>query len=493
MLRGLDIIEAKSKAETSIRLHLRRRHSERLDLASAAGYQRQQQFSSSSSNISRSSGRNSNTIIMSAAAGDGIDPRYMEAVRALTAEFASLRGDRSIESCDFPPEFLRCLDPIRHGMNCNIDIENEITSMSEWIALEKKLEGTGELTKPGTHAISLEHVAYIFVGSYAPWDRHNNNNPYRLNNTGNFAQFSINSMFTLMKMMLIQANFTPTIAHVILINKILWVDCVVSKGTAIWASDKHTKDEYEAMAWYQLGEVKNLIKAIADRCDNLIVIVFYGQKAKDYLLDWAIDTFTERGIYLQTRETIFEHPQNIGLRRVHPDNAIDMVDIFTNLFAVTGVVVPHLSDETLYEFLPTKSSEHEVEEIMRTQYTGSIILARQQIVTLYADRDKSPCKPRKSKMFDDNGIEIVLDESGAADIILHNIFVLLPNLSSITIIDINSTQTIAELKKEINSQSSDEWDWGKFDLVHKMGVLDDDMIIQSYNIISGGYVKIKSK
>ena len=251
-----------------------------------------------------------------------------------------------------------------------------------------------------------------------------------------------------MKSMLIEANFTPTIAHVILINKILWVDCVVSKGMATWASDSQTKKEYKAMAWYQLGEVKNLIKAIADRCDNLIVIVFYGQKAKDYLLDWAIDTFTERGIYLQTRETIFEHPQNIGLRRVHPDNAIDMVDIFTNLFAVTGVVVPHLSDETLYEFLPTKSSEHEVEEIMRTQYTGSIILARQQIVTLYADRDKSPCKPRKSKMFDDNGIEIVLDESGAADIILHNIFVLLPNLSSITIIDINSTQTIADLKKE---------------------------------------------
>ena len=155
-------------------------------------------------------------------------------------------------------------------MNCNIDIENEITSMSEWIALEKKLEGTGELTKPGTHAISLEHVAYIFVGSYAPWDRHNNNNPYRLNNTGNFAQFSINSMFTLMKMMLIQANFTPTIAHVILVNKILWVDCVVSKGTAIWSLDKNTKDEYEAMAWYQLGEVKNMFKAIADRCEETV-------------------------------------------------------------------------------------------------------------------------------------------------------------------------------------------------------------------------------
>ena len=101
--------------------------------------------------------------------------------------------------------------------------------------------------------------------------------------------------------MLIEANFTPTIAHVILINKILWVDCVVSKGMATWASDKQTKYEYEAMAWYQLGEVKNLIEAIVEKCDNLISLVFYGHKAKDYLLEWAYETFSGRGIYLQPK------------------------------------------------------------------------------------------------------------------------------------------------------------------------------------------------
>ena len=172
---------------------------------------------------------------------------------------------------------------------------------------------------------------------------------------------------------------------------------------------------------------------------------------------------------------------------MNPDNAIDMVEL-RNIFAVTGVDVPHLSAEAMYDYVPTNSLESEVVEMMKMQYTPPIILACQKIVKLYADRNKSPRKPRKSTLVDesmlvDKSVEVVLDEFGAVDIILQNIFVLLPNLSSITIIDIKSTQTIADLKKEINSQSSVEWDWGEFDLVHKMDVLDDDMIIQSYNII----------
>jgi hypothetical protein len=51
-----------------------------------------------------------------------------------------------------------------------------------------------------------------------------------------------------MKSMLVEANFTPTIAHVILMNKILWVDCVVSKGMATWAKDSLTKKEYNILS-----------------------------------------------------------------------------------------------------------------------------------------------------------------------------------------------------------------------------------------------------
>ena len=94
------------------------------------------------------------------------------------------------------------------------------------------------------------------------------------------------------------------------------------------------------MAWLELGEVKNLIEAIVEKCDNLISLVFYGHKAKDYLLEWAYETFSGRGIYLQPKNTLFEHPQNIGLRWVNPDNAIDMVEILRNIFALTGADVP---------------------------------------------------------------------------------------------------------------------------------------------------------
>ena len=72
------------------------------------------------------------------------------------------------------------------------------------------------------------------------------------------------------------------------------------------------------------------------------------------------NTFSAHGIFLQPRDTLFDHPQEIGLRRVNPVNAIVMVDIFRSLFAVTGVDVPPLSAETKYEYLPTKSMVSEV-------------------------------------------------------------------------------------------------------------------------------------
>jgi hypothetical protein len=95
---------------------------------------------------------------------------------------------------------------------------------------------------------------------------------------------------------------------------------------------------------------------------------------------------------------------------VNPDNAIDMVDILQNIFAVTGVDVPHLSAEAMYDYLPTNSLESEVVEMMKMQYITPIILARQKIVKLYADRNKSPRKPRKSMLVDES-VEVVTMEN----------------------------------------------------------------------------------
>jgi hypothetical protein len=76
---------------------------------------------------------------------------------------------------------------------------------------------------------------------------------------------------------------------------------------------------------------------------------------------------------MQPMDVLLEHGENVALRRVHPANAIVMVDIIRKLFAVTGVVVPFISDETLYECLPTKSSESEVLEIIKKQYTDPFV------------------------------------------------------------------------------------------------------------------------
>jgi hypothetical protein len=366
--------------------------------------------------------------------------------------------------------------------------------MMEWNTLDIKLKGTGDLTVPGTHALNWEGVNYMCCGSYAPWDRHNNNNPYRLSSSGNFAQFSINSFFMTMKSMLIEADFTPSIAHVLLVNKILWVDICVSKGPGAWASDGETKDEYNAMAWYQLDEVKDLIKAVADKCPNLISFLLYGQKAKDALLKWAYNTFSERGIFLQPLKSKVEHAMNIGLRRVNKDNADGMVNIFRSLFAVTDVKIPPISDEILYENLPTKSTKDEVDVIINKQYSDTICAVRHRIVQLYNERDRALTSHRQGSQMVVESVEVVLDESSAEAIILGHIFVFLPNRRSITIHNINFTQTITDLKTAINSMELlAELSWDEFDLVYRTDVLDDEKSIDSYNIISGVSVMIKKK
>ena len=156
-----------------------------------------------------------------------------------------------------------------------------------------------------------------------------------------------------------------------------------------------------------------------------------------------------------------------------------MVNIFSNIFAVTGVVVPHLSAAAQYEFLPTMSSVSEVEEIMRMQYTDNICLARQKIVELYDNRDKSP---RKSKEDDDD----VMEENGDEEII-QKLYVRLPSNKTIVICDIDGAETIAELKKRI------DWAWDGFDLVYEMNVLEDVECIGSYDIMSEEYIRVMAR
>ena len=60
------------------------------------------------------------------------------------------------------------------------------------------------------------------------------------------------------------------------------------------------------------------------------------------------------------------------------------------------------SSDFFFDYLPTNSLESEVVEMTKMQYTAPIILARQKIVKLYADRNKSPRKPRKSMLVDES-------------------------------------------------------------------------------------------
>jgi hypothetical protein len=252
------------------------------------------------------------------------DAKVQQAVANLIADHARWINATSVEECGFPEEFLRCLDPRKLGQNDTIF--KGVESLETWIKLADLLKDTGILTRPDSQSPDWKYIKYIFCHNFAPFDRHNNERSYRLGNDGNFAQFSINSIFTVMKCLMIEAGFHPLVAHVILMNSILWVDTVVSQGPASWSTEFN--EEYKAMAEYQRDAVRDLIMEVAGKCEELVGFLVFGGNAKASILEWARETFGKRGIYVQSSDILLTHGQNIGLRRAHPKNAMNMIQTF---------------------------------------------------------------------------------------------------------------------------------------------------------------------
>jgi hypothetical protein len=60
---------------------------------------------------------------------------------------------------------------------------------------------------------------------------------------------------------------------------------LVSQGPANWASEQELQKEYEAMADFQRDAVCDLIKECADKYDNLVGFLVFGNKAKTSILE----------------------------------------------------------------------------------------------------------------------------------------------------------------------------------------------------------------
>jgi hypothetical protein len=146
------------------------------------------------------------------------DAKVKQAVENLIANHTQW-NNKSVEECDFPEGFLRCLDPRSKGQNDTIF--RDVQSLQTWLELTQLLKNTGILTRPDSQSPDWKYITYIFCHNFAPFDRHSNERSYKLGNDGNFAQFSINSIFTVMKCLMIEAGFHPSVAHVILMNSIL--------------------------------------------------------------------------------------------------------------------------------------------------------------------------------------------------------------------------------------------------------------------------------
>jgi hypothetical protein len=275
---------------------------------------------------------------------------------------------------------------------------------------------------------------------------------------------------------MILAGFHPLSAHVIIVNSILWVDILVSQGPATWKSENKT--QYDAMAWFQRDAVRDLIEDCANQCVNLAGFLAFGEAAKASILEWARERFAKRGIFMQPKEVLLEHPENISGRRVNPENAIVMVKTLISMLSTVGVEVPtSTTDEVLYHIVPTKSTEIVVNNVMDVQASESIIEKRNEIEKTYITeiKEKFVAKnenKRKAKNNDDIEIEILLSVN-------------LPITLSVPV-----NLSIAGLKKLIDEEVNTSWDdfalfFGKEKLV------DENKTIADYEIDEGSMLRVE--
>ena len=257
-----------------------------------------------------------------------------------TEHYSHLIGKETFDEKDYPDGFCKCLNPLMLGKNENI--MRDIKRRKPWKDIEKKLEGTGELTCPDSHAPDWKYIIFIICLNFAPFDRFNNKRSHRLNCDGTFIQNDG---------LMILAGFHPLSAHVIIVNSILWVDILVSQGPATWKTENKT--QYDAMAWFQRDAVRDLIEDCANQCVNLAGFLAFGEAAKASILEWARERFAKRGIFMQPKEVLLEHPENISGRRVNPENAIVMFETLSSMLSTVGVVVPKsTTDEVRYHIVP---------------------------------------------------------------------------------------------------------------------------------------------
>jgi hypothetical protein len=158
-----------------------------------------------------------------------------------------------------------------------------------------------------------------------------------------------------MQTMMCHAGFLPDVAMMILLATVVVMNvCMLMGPTKGWSDTK----EYCLLSQLQLPFAENIIAYVLRKCENLVGVMVFGQKAYDNIMPWLRTHYSQKFLI---QNVLLSHPQNIQWRYllVHARNYIEM---FRAIMALLGVDIPSLDGHVQLRFLMTKKRTLEMME-----------------------------------------------------------------------------------------------------------------------------------
>ncbi len=286
------------------------------------------------------------------------DYHLTEGVSFLTTAYKQF-VNKPIEDCinnGFPSSFLRCRNPQATVSSINADISTSEPGRSYLQATD----GLGPASFPSSYG-EFADVRIGVIINYAPEDElDKNGNPtlhFQRDVDGNFYNVTMRNLFTTMRMMMCHAGFHADVAMLILLASVVVMDMCMLMGPASGWSDT---EEYRLLSQFQLPCAKNIIEYVLGKCENLVGVMVFGQKATDNILPWLRDKYA-KNLLIQGSDVFLSHPQNIQWCYTLK-HAQHYVETFRAIMALLGVDIPSLDGHVQLRFLMTKKRSLEMME-----------------------------------------------------------------------------------------------------------------------------------
>jgi hypothetical protein len=252
-------------------------------------------------------------------------------VSFLTNTFKQFANKTVMECIEdgFPASFLCCQYPQATELSINADVSTSEPGRKYLHATD----GLGPVSLPSSYG-EYTDVRIGVICIYAPDDElDENGNPtlhFQRDAAGNFYNATMSNLFTTMQTMMCCAGFLPDVAMLILLATVVVMDvCMLMGSTSGWSET----NEYDLLSQLQLPFAKNIIAYVLSKCENIVGVMVFGQKAYDNILPWLCTHYSQKFLI---QNVLLSHPQNIKWRYTfeHAQNYIETFRAIMNLLGV---------------------------------------------------------------------------------------------------------------------------------------------------------------